>query len=263
MTAGPRGLIAPAGLLPATWLVFFAVAASGLEVTGLVQKEEAISGPPFRQKVAIRGAVISFISETDPPEVFFDTTDVEGRYRIELEPATGVERGESAKPVAFRLDQNYPNPFNPGTVVSYQLARDAPVRLDIYNSVGQRVRTLVDAWKTAGSHATVWDGRDDSGASLASGVYIYRLEAGDFSDSRKMVLIDGAAPFPRVHATTPDRAAAGENRPSPKGTDPGGASDPGKRRPKSPGGEPTASSSTVSSWFPSSCPASWWKRAPS
>ena len=227
MTAGPKGLIAPARYLPAMWLLFLAVAASGLEVTGLVQKEEAIVGPPFRQKVPIRGALVSFISETNPAEVFFDTTDVEGRYRIELEPATGVERGESAKPVAFRLDQNYPNPFNPGTVVSYQLARDVPVRLDIYNSVGQRVRTLVDAWKTAGSHATVWDGRDDSGASLASGVYIYRLEAGDFSDSRKMVLIDGAAPFPKLHATTPDRGAAGEKRPSPMRTDPAGVSDPG------------------------------------
>ena len=227
MTADPKRLITAAVFLQSMWLPFLAVAASGLEVTGLVQKEEAIAGPPFRQKVPVRGAVVSFISETDPPEVFFDTTDVEGRYKIELEPATGVEGGESAKPVAFRLDQNYPNPFNPGTVVSYQLARDVPVRLDIYNSVGQRVRTLVDAWKTAGSHATVWDGRDDSGASLASGVYIYRLEAGDFSDSRKMVLIDGAAPFPRVQATAPHRGFVAENRPSPKGTDPGGASDPG------------------------------------
>ena len=131
------------------------------------------------------------------------------------------------RPEVFSLADNYPNPFNPETTIKYALPEAVDVRLDIYNSVGQRVRTLVDAWKTAGSHAAVWDGRDDSGASLASGVYIYRLEAGDFSDSRKMVLIDGAAPFPMLHATTPDRGAAGENRPLPMRADPGGASDPG------------------------------------
>ena len=227
MAADPRGLIAPAGILPAVWMLFFSATASGLEVTGLVQKEETIPGPPFRQKVPVRGALVSFISESDTNEVFSDTTDVEGRYKVVLDAPTDVERSGSAKPITFRLNQNYPNPFNPGTVVSYQLAGDVPVRLDIYNSVGQRVRTLVDTWQGAGSHATVWDGRDDSGASLASGVYIYRLKAGDFSDSRKMVLIDGAAPYPRVHATTPDRGAVGENRPSPMRADPGGASGPG------------------------------------
>ncbi len=226
MVPSIKSLIAPAAIGPATWMLVFAGAACGLEVTGLVQKEETIVGPPFRQKVPVRGAVVSFISEVNPQEAFYDTTDVEGRYKVVLEATTEVETGERAKPIAFRLNQNYPNPFNPGTVVSYQLARDVPVRLDIFNSVGQRVRTLVDAWQAAGSYAVAWDGRDDSGASLASGVYIYRLIAGDFSASRKMVLIDGAAPLHRLGGTVPAKSTAGAYRPSPGRTDPGAASNP-------------------------------------
>ena len=205
-------------------MLFFASVASGLEVTGLVQKEETIVGPPFRQKVPVRGALISFISESNPQEVFSDTTDLEGRYKVVLDAPTDVERGGNVKPMAFRLNQNYPNPFNPGTVISYQLAGDVPVRLDIFNSVGQRVRTLVDAWQAAGSHAIIWDGRDDSGGSLASGVYFYHLEAGDFSDSRKMVLIDGAAPPHRTGGAVPVGSASGAYRPFPRRTDADAAS---------------------------------------
>jgi hypothetical protein len=165
--------------------------APALEVTGVVQKEISVFGPVTR-KVGIEGAFIRFTSESNPGEFYSDSTDSEGRFRIDLdEQDTAVNSENNAKPIAFQLNQNYPNPFNPGTVISYQLPRAAAAQLVIYNSIGQRIRTLVDDFQELGSHAVIWDGRDDDGRALASGVYIYRLTAGSFSEARKMVLIDG------------------------------------------------------------------------
>ncbi len=172
-------------------VVAAAGAAQGLEVSGVVQREVAVVGPITR-KVGIEGAVIRFISETNPHEIYEDGTDLEGRFRIDLDgPDTAVETAGNSKPISFELHQNYPNPFNPGTVISYQLPRSAGVQLVIYNSIGQRVRTLVEGYRELGAHSTLWDGRDDDGRALASGVYVYRLTAGAFSQARKMVLLDG------------------------------------------------------------------------
>jgi hypothetical protein len=99
-----------------------------------------------------------------------------------------AEREQS--PLAFDLRANYPNPFNPLTRIDYSLARPARVNLVIYNSAGQLVRTLVqELQQVAGVHHVQWNGRNDAGESLASGVYLYRLEAGDFVRTRKMVLV--------------------------------------------------------------------------
>jgi hypothetical protein len=87
------------------------------------------------------------------------------------------------------LDQNQPNPFNPVTTIRYTIERAGPVRLVIYNSAGQRVRTLVDTIRRAGVYVERWNGRDDRGRAVASGVYFYRLEAPPFVQTRKMVLL--------------------------------------------------------------------------
>ena len=92
-------------------------------------------------------------------------------------------------PRRFALSQNYPNPFNPVTTITYQLPKTAAVNLTIYNSLGQRVRKLVGKTQPAGRYRVRWDGRNDRGIQLPSGIYIYRLQAGDFSDSRRMLLI--------------------------------------------------------------------------
>ncbi len=96
---------------------------------------------------------------------------------------------EQPRPATFRLDDNYPNPFNPGTTIAYELPKASDVTLMIYNARGQRVRLLVDSGKPAGSHRAVWDGRDDSGNRVASGVYLYKLLAGDFVASRRLLLL--------------------------------------------------------------------------
>ena len=83
----------------------------------------------------------------------------------------------------------YPNPFNPETTIRYELASSSHVSLRVYDVGGAEVRTLVDANKAAGSYALQWNGRDNKGNAVSSGVYFYRISAGSFSDVRKMTLL--------------------------------------------------------------------------
>lgn len=92
-------------------------------------------------------------------------------------------------PLQFALHANYPNPFNPTTTIRYDLPELADVRISVYNVVGQVVRTLVDRQDSPGQHEVIWDGRDDSGRPVSSGIYLYRMTAGDFTQSRKMLLL--------------------------------------------------------------------------
>ena len=89
----------------------------------------------------------------------------------------------------FALMDAYPNPFNPSTTIKYQLPAAGEVKLVIYNLLGQEVRTLVQESMDAGFHSVVWDGMDEAGKQVASGIYIYRLSATDFNQTRRMMLL--------------------------------------------------------------------------
>ncbi len=105
-----------------------------------------------------------------------------------LPASTGIhDPVQTPKPIILR--QNYPNPFNPSTVISYQLAVSSEVTLKIYNLLGQEVRTLVSGRQNAGVHSVTWDGRNEGGESVASGIYLYRLVAGGKVLTRKMTLV--------------------------------------------------------------------------
>ncbi|MCK6621885.1 MAG: tandem-95 repeat protein [Calditrichaceae bacterium] len=107
-----------------------------------------------------------------------------------VEPLVGIgEPVDAAAPTDFALEQNYPNPFNPGTAISYQLSANSFVTLAIYDVQGRRVRTLVNENKAPGRYTVQWDGRDGGGRPAASGMYVYRLEAGGFRAVRKMILL--------------------------------------------------------------------------
>ncbi|MBI5731171.1 MAG: T9SS type A sorting domain-containing protein, partial [Ignavibacteriales bacterium] len=93
-------------------------------------------------------------------------------------------RNENELPLSFELEQNYPNPFNPSTVISWQLAVGSDVTLKVYDTLGKEVATLVDGKMAAGNHKIEFNA-----SKLASGVYIYKLTAGNYNQSRKMVLI--------------------------------------------------------------------------
>jgi len=97
--------------------------------------------------------------------------------------------GLAHPPVTFELDQNRPNPFNPSTTIGFSLDQRGHVTLALYNILGQRVRTLVDWMMPAGRHAAAWDGKDENGHQMPSGVYFYQLSVNDFRQSRKMVLL--------------------------------------------------------------------------
>jgi hypothetical protein len=95
----------------------------------------------------------------------------------------------SQLPNEFSLGQNYPNPFNPSTTIEFSLPRAAWVNLSIYNVLGQQVRTVVDEYLGAGLKAVVWDGRNENGRQAASGVYFYKMSAGGYSDSKKLIML--------------------------------------------------------------------------
>lgn len=92
-------------------------------------------------------------------------------------------------PAKFELRNNYPNPFNPTTNISFSIAENSFVSLEIYNLLGERVRSLVNESFAKGNYSTIWNARDDFGNKVNSGVYIYRLVADDFVHSKRMVLM--------------------------------------------------------------------------
>ena len=92
-------------------------------------------------------------------------------------------------PKEFGLHQNYPNPFNPATTIAFDLPKDVRVRLEIFDVAGRLICTLVNETREAGTHQVIWNGKDDHGNSVASGVYVYRIQAGDFVPSRKMIFM--------------------------------------------------------------------------
>jgi len=99
--------------------------------------------------------------------------------------AVGVENEKDNKfPSSFSLSQNYPNPFNPSTVISYRIPKEGIVTIKIYDVLGRDVMTLADEYKSAGSYELKFDASE-----LAGGVYIYRIQAGAFNASKKMLLI--------------------------------------------------------------------------
>ena len=110
---------------------------------------------------------------------------------FEVVPTAVEEVGESSLPESFSLSQNFPNPFNTPTVIGYGLPEASNVKLKIYDIVGQKVHTLVDRFIPAGYHTVVWDGKNERGKSVASGVYLYRLEAleGKVVKARRMLLL--------------------------------------------------------------------------
>jgi hypothetical protein len=103
--------------------------------------------------------------------------------------ARNASAGIPLQPVAYSLAQNYPNPFNPTTTIRYALSKRSRVTLEIFNLLGENVRTLINSEQPTGFHSVVWDGTTDAGISAASGVFLYRLTAGEFRATKKLILL--------------------------------------------------------------------------
>ena len=103
--------------------------------------------------------------------------------------ATTSVSNEILAPSDFVLHQNYPNPFNPSTTINFRLAKSGLVTLKIFDLSGRGIKSLVEGPRDAGVHTVTWDGTNQSGQRIASGIYVYRLQAGDFSQAAKMMFI--------------------------------------------------------------------------
>jgi hypothetical protein len=110
---------------------------------------------------------------------------------IDFNLSTAVEDEEemAQRPSEFELYQNYPNPFNPGTKIEYALKKTGHVTLYIYNVLGEKVKTLLDQDQHAGFYRIDWDGKNDNGKSVSSGIYLYKLEVNGFSEAKRMLLL--------------------------------------------------------------------------
>ncbi len=100
--------------------------------------------------------------------------------------ASGIDGGA---PTTFRLGDNFPNPFNPSTTIEYSLAQESQVTIEIFNVTGQKIRILTEGRRMAGTHQVIWDGTDEDGHEVASGLYLYRLRTADYAETKPMMLI--------------------------------------------------------------------------
>jgi hypothetical protein len=138
---------------------------------------------------ATKGQVINFtlqnVSANDP-----NGQPIQLNVIDKLNVIVSVQsKPNAALPETFVLYANTPNPFNPATTIKYDLAQPREVILEIFDMLGHRVRTLVSEHQQAGRYEVSWDGRDEQGRAVSSGVFIYQLRAGSFMQTRKMVLL--------------------------------------------------------------------------
>lgn len=126
--------------------------------------------------------------------IFLTSTDpVNGTAEIILfgtgEDTTTISTRTDNIPLSFQLKQNYPNPFNSNTQIYFGLTYASPVEIIVYNIRGNHIRTMVQNTLEAGFHSVFWNGRNDAGQTVSSGFYFYRIHAGLYSETRKMVMI--------------------------------------------------------------------------
>ena len=156
----------------------------GLWIIYDIPQNSFISGYPFEPLV---NTVYNWRVEA------VDISDNHSGFQVDpfviIVGTVGVDDLNGHVPGRFFLSPNYPNPFNAKTMIHYGLPRDCHVELEIYDLRGQRVATLIDERQEAGNKMILWDGKYHSGRSVASGVYLYRLQAGDFVKTHKMILI--------------------------------------------------------------------------
>ncbi len=127
----------------------------------------------------------------DAPGNVFYREKIEEKQAARSIPLKSGSGGEPtlSRPTEFNLQQNYPNPFNPETIINFSLSEDSWVTLKVFNLLGQVVTTLVDEQKSAGEYAIRWDGKNSQNQDVASGVYFYRIKAGDYESVRRMTLL--------------------------------------------------------------------------
>ena len=122
--------------------------------------------------------------------IIYATAGSEGTYIIGFDSPTYIEKADrSLLPKDMLLQQNYPNPFNPTTQITYYLSSSKHISLKIYNMQGQEVKNFVNEIQQAGNHSITWDGLDNLGNKVTSGLYFYTINGDGFSITKKMIMV--------------------------------------------------------------------------
>ena len=190
----------PDGAIRKASLKFYFKNRSDDEITAVIDsvdldnivRHNFLIGPEGNQYVSVedsplRDGIIEITLDNPEGEFVLYRSVFDMRYVPAVQ--TGITEPENAPPVEFELSTNYPNPFNPTTIIEYNLATRSGVLLDVLNILGEPVKTLIDEVQSPGQHSVSWDGRDDSGAPVSSGIYFYRLRVGHQTATKKMILL--------------------------------------------------------------------------
>jgi len=133
---------------------------------------------------------VGVVCQYDGSSPYWGGYQIMPRFKGDIPKATGVGIDDTdLLPKTFALHQNYPNPFNPITTIKFDLPKDCHVKIQIFNILGQKVKTLIDDRQEAGYKAINWNGLNDAGNQVASGTYIYMIKAADFNKTKRMTLI--------------------------------------------------------------------------
>jgi hypothetical protein len=163
---------------------------NGYSFTNVIHAEKVssytISGVSLSDAIGITAydQSFSFANENSSTIVNDNMTNGNESWFSYASTATGITGKENPLPHEYQLFQNYPNPFNPTTTISYSLPKEGNVKLMLYNAIGSKVATIVNEYKPAGNYSVQFNGNN-----LASGIYLYRLESGNYSSTKKFILM--------------------------------------------------------------------------
>lgn len=175
--------------LPLLICFFFAVSNYAQSVS--------VKGKITSSRFPIQNALITFIENSDTTKQYSAITDNLGNYQIDI--ITSVSSNQNNIPKSFTLEQSYPNPFSSSAVIPYGLNKESSVKVTIYDILGRVVKKFELGWQSIGVHNILWDGRNNLGQKVASGIYFYKLEAGGESQVKKMIFNQngsGLVPLP-------------------------------------------------------------------
>jgi glucuronoarabinoxylan endo-1,4-beta-xylanase len=161
-----------------------------------------VRGNVIASRFPVKNASVSFIDNADTTQRFSALTDASGNYQIGL--PTSAESDANTSPARFELAQTYPNPFSSSAAVPYQIKKESDVLITMYDILGRGVRTFNVGQQSIGLHSVLWDGRNDLGERVASGVYFCGLHAGGESRVRKLIFNRGGgsmASLPLNHSS--------------------------------------------------------------
>jgi len=152
-------------------------------------KYKAAEVSSFANRKVYTRVLVSGLDHKREDMVFSLTHVQDGRDLSEFEKERPTGQTMTEAPKIFVLSQNYPNPFNPQSTVQYALPENSKVLIKVYNVLGQKIATLVDEQKPAGYHSIRWDGRNEAGEKVSAGIYLCRMQAGEFVKTQKMTLL--------------------------------------------------------------------------